>query len=131
MWVDRVAEVVDVYNSSWHSTIEAIPQCLWEAPLEQRRRAMELADVRREKGQPKRVYREHFEVGDWVLLYDAVAATAKEEFLRPLWTGPYRLTARMSDSTWRFEEVEPAGRRGRKKVGRVHVTHLQHWDGKR
>ena len=45
---------------------------------------MEKAGLRSKKNSPKRVSRRDFHISDEVLLFDAVASTAKEEFLQPL-----------------------------------------------
>ena len=97
------------------------------APESERRVALERAGLSSKQQSPKRVSRQNFQTGDEVLLYDAVAASAKEEFLQPLWKGPYKLKERLSGSCWRFEETEGGPSIDPKAVRVVHESHMQYY----
>ena len=127
-WPTYLPELVSNYNQSWHSSIGTSPVKLWVAPKEEREAAMEKAGLRSKQSGLKRFSRQKFKVGDEILLYDAVAASAKEEFLQPLWRGPYKLVERLSGSCWKYGESKNGSSINPLTVRVVHESHMQHYD---
>ena len=130
-WVNRIGEAVQGINSSWHEVIGAIPEELWNGGLEARERALARTVARRRKDDYTRFSEQSFRVGQLVLVYDAVAASSRENKFDPIWRGLVQLTRELSDSRWEYKEVWE-GRRGpgRPSVQIAHVDHLQDYENK-
>ena len=99
--------------------------------MEARERALARTVARRRKDDYTRFSEQSFRVGQLVLVYDAVAASSRENKFDPVWRGPVQLTRELSDSRWEYKEVGERRRGpGRPSVQIAHVDHLQDYENK-
>ncbi len=124
-WPEKLQEVVDAYNTSWHRGIDSTPITLayglsrnrqrlpWNTVRSEREHAI---DVQRQaKDYMKALYnRKHhrlsrpLQVGDEVLVYDPTARANQGKLARS-WYGPLRILAHHSRSTWIVANPAEAG----------------------
>ena len=130
-WVQLIGQAVEVYNSTYHDIIRAVPSQLWGATEEQRKRALENTEVQRIKGQPAQYSPQVFKPGMLVLVYNHVRASIRGDKISPLWDGPVKLEEKVGDRIWTYSELQQHQGPGRRKVTRVHEDHLQTYEDKR
>ena len=121
---------MEVYDSTWHDIIEAVPEQLWKAGPNEWKRSMDNWEVKRLQDHPKLVSPVNFEPRELALVYDAIRATARADKFAPFWKGPVRLVEKMSNSVWKYKELEASLGPGRKRIQLAHESHLQSWEDK-
>ena len=129
-WTRWVQPAIEVYNTTWHDIIEAVPEELWKAGPEQWKKAMDNWEVKRLRDHPKIISPGNLKPGGLALVYDAVRATARADKFAPFWRGPVRLVEKVSNSVWRYKELETSLGPGRKRINLAHESHLQTWEDK-
>ena len=130
-WTELVGQAVNVYNTTWHDIIRAVPTQLWAGSEEERKAALKNTEIQWIKGQPTYTSPQSFELGMLVLVYNHVRASIRGDKMSPLWDGPVRLERKTGEHTWEYSELQPHTGRGRKRVTRVHEDHIQQYDDKR
>ena len=128
-WSDHLQEAVQLINISVNKTTGFSPKELWTADVSDRELAYSRSQEFRKKRNEKRRYSpKRFFVGQKVLVYDAVAASAREDKFLPHWKGPYELVKQISPSMWRAKELNVERGVGRRPTLIFHQDHLQPYD---
>ena len=124
-WPGVIAAATDAVNTSWSSAIQTTPQTLALGldrqgvllPELQIRKAWQRAQ---ETMRDNKVYERHrfewkhrrrsrgFQIGDRVLLQDPLFRSRMLQKLSPLWTGPFVIRRRNSNSTWLIQRRSEA-----------------------
>jgi len=124
-WSDHLQRAVGELNTMRHSTTRMSPLQLWGASEEELEAARELSRCRRASAGDSRLRKDRpLEVGDKVLLWDAVRAESRSDKFSARWTGPFILEERVSDHLWRLRQEGPRGP-GRRPRMVYHSDHLQ------
>ena len=121
---------MEVYNSTWHDIIEAVPEQLWKAGPNEWKKSMDNWEVKRLQDHPKLVSPVNFEPGELALVYDVVRATARADKFAPFWRGLVRLVEKMLNCVWKCEELETLLGPRRMRTQLAHESHLQSWEDK-
>ena len=127
VWSDYISDAVYGINHSWHEALGAIPSQLWDASQEERDKAFERIKGQRERDDKGRHFiHQEFSIGDLVLVYDSVAAMAREDKFAPRWRGPMKVVERVSTCLWRVRSENKVGQ-GRRPTLIFHRDHMQLW----
>jgi len=124
-WSDHLQEAVTELNTMRHSTTGMTPAQLWEASEEDLEEALENSRRRRSTANSRRrLINRRFQVGDRVLLWDAVRAEHREDKFSARWTGPFTLIEQISSCLWKLQSDRTRGP-GRQPKMIYHSDHLQ------
>ena len=123
-WTQHIGVAVEVYNTSWHDIVEAIPTELWEANSEAWEKGLKNQKFRRLQDKPGMISPQNFKIGQLVLIYDSVQASSRADKFGPLWKGPVRLIRQHFDRGWEYEELEVYEGPRRPGIRTVHVSHM-------